>query len=371
MKRRDDGSEERAALRDKIIGLGEASFRKSYFPQLQTQLHRLEQFRSLLNYSRDGIFLVDCATAEIIDANHAAVEIFSSESPTTLTRPFHEYFPEPLKMQVRDILANPASGPEATQMLELDRQGNDGSETVYEFTINNIVTQGQRFLVVVARDITQQKSQEVRLRDSLQEKEALLKEIHHRVKNNLQVISSLLHMQAMENRNPAAEDILRESQLRVKSMALVHERLYQSNDLSGIDFVDYFPSMTRELLRAYGRLDVKLTLDVEPIFLGIDLAIPVGLIASELVSNCLKHAFPDRQSGEIKVSFLHDGNSRARLVVSDDGVGFPPNTDITTMHSMGITLVIGLVKQIDGTIALEQKDHPKLTVVFPVPPPRR
>jgi two-component system, sensor histidine kinase PdtaS len=370
MKRRDNPASEREALRDKIIGLGEQSFRKSYFPQLQTQLNRLEQFRYLLNHSRDGILLVDCDSSEVLDANLTASQMFDMDPEALVAMRFDDLFHGDVRAKMQTILNDPGSPTGDAHIVEMSRMGADDRELVFEFTVSIITLQEKRFLVVVARDVTQQKLQEAKLRASLTEKEALLKEIHHRVKNNLQVISSLLHMQAMENKDPAASDALRESQMRVRSMALVHERLYQSADLSGIDFVNYFPGMTRELLRSYGRSDIALTIDVEPIFLSIDYAIPVGLIASELVSNALKHAFPGGRTGDILVSFRRVNGNHARLVVSDNGVGLAPDVKPASFGSMGMTLVRGLTEQLEGTIALDRNGRTCFVVTFPLPPPK-
>jgi len=366
MKKPDDLRVDSSSLRDKIIGLGEQSFRKSYFPQLQTQLHRLEQFRSLLDHSKDGILLVDCETARILDANTAASQLVGLEPSLLMTTAFHELFHPPQQDLIRGILDIPDAEPDNAHFVEVQHTGDDGKPRILEFTINRTVLQSHQFLVVLARDITALKTQESRLRASLREKEALLKEIHHRVKNNLQVISSLLHMQAMNTQDPYTHDVLRESQARVKSMALVHERLYQSTDFGGIDFVDFFPSMTKELLRAYGRSDIKLAIDIEPVYLGIDDAIPLGLVASELVSNSLKHAFPEGRSGEIAISLrdLNDGN--VRLEVSDNGVGLPPGTDTRVLHSMGMTLIHGLVEQLEGAVVLEQDQRTRFIVTFPL-----
>jgi two-component system, sensor histidine kinase PdtaS len=365
MKKPDDVRQDSSSLRDKIIGLGEQSFRKSYFPQLQTQLNRLEQFRSLLNHSKDGILLVDCETASILDANQAASEMVALET-TLLTTPFHELFPPQQQTAIRGLLDGQGADADTVQIVEIQKAGADGRTRVLEFTINRTVLHTHQFLVVLARDITHLKAQEARLLASLKEKEALLKEIHHRVKNNLQVISSLLHLQAMNCQDPHTQDVLRESQARVMSMALVHERLYHSSDLAGIDFVEVFPSMTRELLRSYGRSDIRLSTDIEPVHLSIDAAIPLGLIASELVSNALKHAFPNTRSGEITVSLhaVNDGN--VRLVVSDNGIGLPPDVNIRSMRSMGMTLIHNLVEQLEGSISLERDRHTRFIVTFPL-----
>ncbi len=201
------------------------------------------------------------------------------------------------------------------------------------------------------RDITVSRRAEDQIRSSLKEKEVLLKEIHHRVKNNLQIICSLLSLQASEIEDPKAGQTFKESQDRVKAMALIHERLYQSGDLAKIDFAGYVRNLTGHLLRSY-RVDsktVRLNLDVEPVPMSLDVAIPCGLIINELVSNALKYAFPHGKGGEILVRFGEGTGQVLMLHVSDTGVGLPEGRDPEKSESLGLKLVRSLTEQLDGT----------------------
>ncbi|MGQ9559951.1 MAG: PAS domain S-box protein [Candidatus Oleimicrobiaceae bacterium] len=191
------------------------------------------------------------------------------------------------------------------------------------------------------------------LKASLKEKEVLLKEIHHRVKNNMQVISSMLNLQSGCVTNPEVETVLRDSQNRVRSMALIHEKLYQSRDLSRIDFADYVSKLTNDLFRSYGVNPdcIELVAHAEAVSLGIDAAIPCGLIINELVSNCLKHAFPDGRKGRVEVTLLPK-NGMYELTVRDNGVGFPKGLDFRNTDSLGLQLVTTLTEQLDGTVEL-------------------
>ena len=178
-------------------------------------------------------------------------------------------------------------------------------------------------------DITERKRAEERIKASLREKEVLLKEIHHRVKNNLQVISSLVSLQADGLADPTLRDLFQDVRDRVRSMALVHEKLYQSANLARVEFADYARSLLALPLagprRRRGR--VRLTLDLEPVSLSVETAVPCGLILNELVSNALKHAFPGGRGGEVAVA-LHAGpDGRVRLRVRDNGVGLPAGLD--------------------------------------------
>jgi len=210
-------------------------------------------------------------------------------------------------------------------------------------------------MVGVARDITARKIAEEELRSSLREKEVLLKEIHHRVKNNLQVISSLLSLQSEYLEDPEMVRAFKESQNRVKSMALIHEKLYQSRNLAEIDFADYLRELTTQLLRSFGigAHGVYLNVNASRVLLAVDRAIPCGIIVNELVTNALKYAFPDGREGHIDVDLFLVDDDRIRLTVRDDGVGFPAHIDVQSTESLGLTLVRMLAEQVQGTLIMQ------------------
>ncbi|MDQ1266046.1 MAG: Histidine kinase [Bacteroidota bacterium] len=196
------------------------------------------------------------------------------------------------------------------------------------------------------------------LESSLKEKEVMLKEIHHRVKNNLQVISSLLSLQSSTIKDKKGFDIFQESQNRVKSMAMIHEKLYNSKDLAKIDFNDYLNDLTRSLLRSYGlNTNINLQLDIENMYLDIDVSVHCGLIINELVSNSLKYGFPDKNNGNIFVNLKKVNGNFINLVIGDDGVGLPENIDFRNTQSLGLRLVNILVKQLKGDINLVSKNN--------------
>jgi len=193
------------------------------------------------------------------------------------------------------------------------------------------------------------------LLESLQEKESLLKEIHHRVKNNLQIISSLLRLQAGKIDNPLAKGMLQATQDRVRSMALIHEHLYRSENLAAVDMASYLTSLCQQLFRTLAVTPDKihLRLELASVSLGVDQAIPCGLLINELVTNAFKHAFPAGRGGEVRVELqpLKDGQGW-RLRVADDGVGLPPGFDVQTRNSLGLKLIADLTGQLGGTLAI-------------------
>jgi two-component sensor histidine kinase len=201
------------------------------------------------------------------------------------------------------------------------------------------------------------RSAEERIQVSLREKEVLLREIHHRVKNNLQVIHSLLYLQsdAIRDRvSPLALNAFRQSQGRIKSMATIHDRLYRDNDLANIDFDDYLHALIPDLVRLYdGRECIATEIRAHGSQLGIDAAIPCGLVVNELVTNSLTHAFPDSRSGRIEIGLARTADNRFELMVADDGIGFPPGEDWRNRRGLGLQLVSDLVAQLSGEVSFE------------------
>jgi PAS domain S-box-containing protein len=201
-------------------------------------------------------------------------------------------------------------------------------------------------------DISARKRAEEQIKNSLQEKETLLKEIHHRVKNNLQIISSLLYLQSSALVDPVARQALRESQDRVQSMGLVHEQLYRSSNFSAVDFGEHLKEIAANIAGSYGAMNprVRVETELESVAVDLDLAIPVSLIFNEILTNAFKHAFPRERAGKIDVAFHRDGSDNLVLRVSDDGVGLPENLDWETAPSLGLKIVRNLTEQIHGDL---------------------
>lgn len=228
---------------------------------------------------------------------------------------------------------------------------------------------GMRGIIV---DISEVRRVQEVLQKSVTEKELMLKEIHHRVKNNLQIVSSLLNLQASSIRDPVDLALFGESVDRIRSMALIHDRLYKSHDLAGIEFREYIESLVMSLFHLYGHPNINFRAEVEDVRLSIDTAIPCGLIINELVTNALKHAFPDRRRGMITVSLATRTNGDVELSVADNGVGIPEDVDARNTTSLGLQLVNILTGQLTATLEIRRGKGTTFSIVVPrLPAPRK
>ena len=218
------------------------------------------------------------------------------------------------------------------------------------------------------KDITVRKCREEQIKTSLREKEVMLQEIHHRVKNNLQVISSLLNLQARNVNDPGTLEVIKESQNRVSSMALVHEKLYQSKNLDKINFSEYITDLVNSLTRSYQSQSnrVKININVERVAFKLDIAIPCGLIINELVSNALKYAFKDSLKPEITISMHASVEHEMNLVIADNGKGIPADFDWRQSRSLGLRLVSNLTRQLSGKIDLLDHEGTAFNLTFPI-----
>ena len=203
-------------------------------------------------------------------------------------------------------------------------------------------------------EVEERQRAEEAIKRSLEEKEVLLQEIHHRVKNNLQIVSSLIDLQARHTQDEETLEMFRESRDRIRTMALVHEKLYQSNDLAHIDLPGYIRTLATDLMHSYSISTNLIECDIliDEIALGIDMAIPCGLIINELLSNALKYAFPDNRSGRISLELRQTQPGNYLLRVADDGAGLPEGVDYEKTDSLGLKLVVSLVRQLRGKIEL-------------------
>lgn len=227
----------------------------------------------------------------------------------------------------------------------------------------------------VVQEITERKQMEQQLLASLQEKEILLKEVHHRVKNNLQAVSNLLYMQSFYARDNQTREGLRQSQDRIKSIALIHEKLYQSRELVRLDFAEYVQSLVGHLLHSYtinpDGIRFHITAD-KAISLDLDTAVPIGIIINELVSNSLKHAFPEDRwaanNAEIRIELRETAENALLLIISDNGIGLAEETDLSDIDTMGLKLVHSLVAHMGGVVEAVRSSGTEYNIQFPAPP---
>ena len=241
-----------------------------------------------------------------------------------------------------------------------------GEEFPVEIGLNPLQTATGVMILASVVDITERKQQEKSLKSALLAKETLLSEIHHRVKNNLQIIDSLIGMQMDQVVGEQARAALRDSQNRVKTISLIHQILYQSQDFAQIDATEFVSSLTHNLAQSYGvdRSLIDIQLDLDPLTLSMNRSLPLGLIVNELVSNALKHAFPDNRRGTLTVALKQVGGSKASLSVTDTGVGLPPRNADGGGETLGLRLMEALSSQIEAELNINTRNPTRFELSF-------
>lgn len=332
-------------------------------------------YRTIFDAANDAIAILEPATGRIVDANSRVSDLLGVIPDQIQGRTLEVFTSGSATTEDGDYRAWPLSPGEIDQRLvEWRIEGRDGEEIWIEASRKQTVIGGQERILAVIRDVTKRKEAEDQIKRSLKEKEVLLREIHHRVKNNLQVMSSLMRLQSRHVRDTGYQAIFKESENRLRSMALVHEKLYQSETLAKLPVGNYISGVLDQVARTYGVVGsrVKLKTEIENIDIGVDTAIPLGFIVTELYSNCLKHAFPDTRRGSVRVVLRSAEAGRLELIVSDDGVGLPENMPTDGESSLGLKLVRIFTQQIRGTMTVDGKDGAEFRIVFrPAPRSKR
>ncbi|BAM69988.1 sensory transduction histidine kinase [Methanothermobacter sp. CaT2] len=311
-----------------------------------------EKYRSLFNLSPEYILLLDPEDGRILDVNSTLAGTLGIPSGELRGRSIYEleFLSDDVKTEFRskiEVIERDGTL-EPYEMVLTDLSGREYTVRIYNKLIH---AEGRECLLIVLNDISDLKRTQSMLEKSLAEKELLLKEIHHRVKNNLMIISSLLSLQSRQAKDRETMDLFRESENRTRSMALIHERLYRSEDLKNIDLAEYLGRLASEIFRSYSADSrILLKLEIDELKVDVETAVPLGLIVNELLTNAVKHAFPDGE-GMVTVS-LRKRNGTVTLEVSDDGAGFPEDIDWESSPSLGLQLVRSLTKQIDGKVEM-------------------
>jgi PAS domain S-box-containing protein len=335
---------------------------------------RLEQrFRQVVESAPNAMVMISQAgTIEMVNAQTERVFGFTRDE--LLGQPIELLVPQRFRGHHPGLrgsfFGNPASRPMGAGR-DLYGLKKDGSEFPVEIGLNPIETDEGTMVLSAIVDISDRKHKEESIQTALKEKDILLGEIHHRVKNNLQIVYSLLDLQSTSITDPVSLGLMRESQNRVRSMALIHQTLYESKDFARVDFGRFLDTLVPTLISSYGVTvaRINLAIDAMDVQLPINAAIPCGLVVNELISNALKHAFPDGRAGEIRIQLAHESVEHVLLTVSDNGVGIRGDLDLEQTSTLGLQLVTLLVDQLAGELAIQRAHPTRFAVRFPLARP--
>jgi len=334
--------------------------------RMENQLKRSEEkYRSFFQTSRDAVFITS-KQGHWLDMNDAAVKLFGYKNTQELS-----------KVKIPDLYEKPEDRKRHIDIIEKKGFTKDyavnlkkKNDQVINTLITSVVIKNNSGEVIgfqgTIKDITERKKAEEKIKKSLQEKEVMLREIHHRVKNNLQIVTSLLRIQARFIQDRKAKQAFKESQSRIYSMSLVHEKLYKSQDYANIDLGLYIQNFVTHLFHTY-EVDtsrIEMSTDTENVHVDINKAIPCGLILNELVSNALKHAFPCGQKGKLSIKLRKSNNRKISLSVKDNGKGLPKGINIRHPKSLGLQLIKDLTMQLHGDLKVRRENGTQFTIYF-------
>lgn len=335
----------------------------------ETLREREELFSAAFEHAPIGMALVS-PEGRWLRVNRALCDLVGYSDAELRSRSFQEItHPEDLDADLESVRQLLAGNTSSYQMEK--RYVHASGRYVHTQLSVSLIRDGRgapRYFIAQIQDITGQKRSSAALESSLHEKEGLLKEVHHRVKNNLQVITSLLRLEAGRSDEPSTKAVLKDMRGRIHSMALLHEMLYRTTNFARVDLADYLRRLATQLVRGQNAVPgaVRLSLDLKPVEVGIDQAIPAALIVNELLSNALKHAFPEGRAGELRLALDGDAAGLVRLCVSDTGVGLSPDFETRRTRSLGLQLVSDLSRQLGGKLEVERTPEARFTVTFPL-----
>jgi PAS domain S-box-containing protein len=337
--------------------------------QIAVYKHRTERklreterkFRVLFEKSLDVIIIVNSETEEILDANPRVEEVLGYRYDKIKGKKFSGLFPPKPELSTDELLERTKAHDAVFASQNFIRK--DGSTCPMDLTAGIIPWDGSYAIHVTLRDVTERKINEDRMYKLFREREVLIREVHHRVKNNLQVISSLLDFQADGIRDEDTEQILRESKNRIISISRIHEQLYRADDIAEIDISGYINDLIDDLITSYGVTVIEIKRDIEEICLDIGQVIPIGLIINELISNSLKHAFQINQSGRISVNLTSEAD-KITVSIQDTGSGLPREVDPFSANTVGLRIVRLVARQLGASISYSNDKGAKFSFTF-------
>ncbi len=365
-KTNDQLIDEVAKLRRRISVLEESKTRQK---QAEEALRISEErFRQFFENAPEYCYMISPGGG-MLDINTSALAVLGYKKEDVIGKPFSTTIYSPSSVEKARKLFMQWEKTGKLRNEELNIITKKGEKRTVLLNVDAVRSEDGKVLHTISfqTDITERKRAEEQIKASLEEKEVLLQEIHHRVKNNMQIISSILNLQSSVIKHKGALELFKSSQNRIKSMALIHEKLYKTKDFTRIDFSKYVQGLSNDLFRVYGINQdvVKLNIDIKDVLLNINTAIPCGLIINELVSNSLKHAFPDNRKGKIKIAMSSLNNNEIELTVSDNGIGIPEEVDIKSTKSLGLHLVAILAEdQLKGEIKLDKTKGTKFHMIL-------
>jgi two-component system, sensor histidine kinase PdtaS len=368
------------SVRELLLGMGGSSMRKSYYPELRSKLDDLELFRELVDRSSDAILLFSLPANRLLFANLAAREAFDIEAVSPSASGIQDLLSQASEAGYPDCLEGAGLSLEACPGGSCSSfiQAGSGKESGrrFEVIVNEVLVSDKLFAIAIARDSTERLLMEERIQKDLVEKETMLREIHHRVKNNFQLMKSLLALEASSIDDERARLPLLESENRIMSMAGAHERLYESPDLANVDAYGYFEDIVATIRVSFGSLfpEAEIEFSCERIALPLEIALPCGLILNELLSNCVKHAFPSggregRGDPLVSVSIGREAGAEGTtgcIEVSDNGVGIDESKLEGEPTTVGLMLIDALVLQLKGSSSWKAEGGTTTTIRFPL-----